>query len=242
MSETSTSSSTSLKNKHLSTSFSTDMFKIDDYHFPSLTLLCGKSGRGKSHTIKYLIQRFVAKKKFSFGVVFSGSKDNDDYKFIDERHVYSYSEEAFENYVKWLESLKASKKDAMPSSFLILDDLLGKLNDSPIVNSFMSRFRHLNVSIFLACQYLKTRTSSTLIREQTNYAFIFNTKTKNTIQPLFEYFGGLFDDYDSFKAHFLASTDLQKFPHTSMLYIEAEDELDKNYLQFTAPASLPDTK
>jgi hypothetical protein len=76
-----------------------------------------------------------------------------------------------------------------------------------------------------------------IVREQTNYALMFRSKTRRTLENLYESYGQMFDTIQEFKAHFMKTTD-KKF--TAMLYIEREDDQEENYLTIQAPAELPD--
>jgi hypothetical protein len=62
---------------------------------------------------------------------------------------------------------------------------------------------------------------------------------RNTIENLYNSYGAMFDMYDEFKQHFMKTT---KEKYVAMLYMEKEDERDKNYIAIQAPAAYPKYK
>jgi NhaP-type Na+/H+ and K+/H+ antiporter len=133
----------------------------------------------------------------------------------------------------YLNKLKQYRKETgqVIENFIIFDDLQGVLNTQDnTLNSLFSTFRHYGSSIFLSCQYMNQAASTTL-RENTQYAICFNSKTENTIKSLFQSFGQLFDNYNEFKKHFLNAT---KESYHAMLYIESEEDKAKNYQSIIA--------
>lgn len=207
---------------------------IDDMEFPSCVVCIGKSKRGKSYLTRYLIQYFTLHTPiFKQGLVFCGTRglNNDWDMFPDKCIINGYDENIL---MAWLENIKkvyASGKK-LPPSFIIFDDLLGKLGKTKFFDNFLSTYRHYNITIFLNNQFLRQSASSTLLREQANYLFAFRTVAESTIAGLFEWFGGLFKNQEEFKKHFLSITE-PKFQ--AMLFLEAEEDITKNYYGFRAP-------
>ena len=145
--------------------------------------------------------------------------------------------------MKYIEKLKAMKRDGqeIPPNWLIFDDLVGVLQSStPEFLNFISTFRHTNTNVLISVQYLTGKNAvPPIIREQTNYAIMFRSKTRRTLENLYESYGQMFDSIQEFKVYFMHATE-EKF--TAMLYIEREDDEDQNYLSVQAPAKLPSWK
>ncbi|MEW3709433.1 hypothetical protein QOZ51_30205, partial [Pseudomonas aeruginosa] len=65
----------------------------------------------------------------------------------------------------------------------------------------------MNIHIFIAVQYLTGRKSvNPIMREQTDYAFMFHSITKRTVQNLYESFGELFGNEECFRVYFQSLT------------------------------------
>jgi hypothetical protein len=208
---------------------------MDYFRFPACILSVGKPKSGKTYNTRFLLTYFSHTKKiFKGGLVFTGSRDlNDDYDFLPVKAIINgYDEDVLKRYVENIEQYRKRTGQAPPASFIVFDDLLGKLTGSNYFNSFVSIYRHLNITIFINVQYMKTKASNTLLRETISYAFIWNTKTKNSIDSIYEVVGQLFDSKEDFKKHFFETT---KAKHAAMLYIATRDELQNNYYETIAP-------
>jgi hypothetical protein len=203
-----------------------------------MCIFCGKSFRGKSHFLRYLITDRMLSKKLEFGLVFTGTKYNTDYDFFPDDKVFEgYNEEVLKKYVDNLKAIK-KKEGEVPPSFIIFDDLVGVLNNqTDFFMNFITTARHLNINIFVCVQYLTGKKAiSTTMRAQTTHAVLFKPRMKNTIENLYRSFGGLFENEKEFKDHFMKIT---KEPYCGMLYLEHEDNMDKNYICVKAPAEYP---
>ena len=205
--------------------------------YPACLLFCGMPRRGKSNCIRYLIQKnsldnFSGSAKFQFGIVFVRSKFSHDYDFLPDEYVFDgYDENVLRQYLDGIAKHIEETGKSVPN-FVVFDDLIGLLSkNDPFLTNFLGLHRKYGTTIFLATQHLKTGASTTL-REVCTHAFIFNSKTYNTIQSLFENFGGLFPDVNSFRETLL---DVTKEPHTAMLYLQDEDDVNKNYLKYKCP-------
>ena len=213
---------------------------------PTIFLLQGPSKSGKSHMLKFLLYKLCdpVKPIFNFGIVLTGSEFNHEYDFIQESAVHPYSAELLESYVENLKKIKNESKGAkMPHSFIVLDDVLGKISKTAYWTNFISIYRHLGISLFITTQYLKaSEASSTFIREQTGLAFMFSSPNLNTTKALFDYFGSsIFDNFDKFQIRYKECTEER---YHCMLFI-SDTELknkDKNLINITAQKELPKRK
>jgi hypothetical protein len=204
-----------------------------DFERGQIFVFIGKQHSGKSYTLRNLMYQFSKAGIFKFGKVFSGTSFNSDYDWVPEGAIDSnYTEAKLEAYIgklrKWLEDHPGKK---LPPSFLILDDLLGKMKaNTSIFSSLMSTYRHYNLSIFITSQYM-VKNISTLLRELTDYAFIYKTKFKNTRESLYSAFGQMFDDEKEF---YRILDEAVKVQHSALVYRANENTVDTAYTAFKA--------
>ena len=104
---------------------------------PQIVVCVGRPRMGKSNAVKYfLLKNILNKKIFKFGIVFTRTKFNDDYKYIPDKYIYTeYKPELLKKYMNGLEKLK-KKTGTIPPNFVIMDDQQGLLNrqDSILTN------------------------------------------------------------------------------------------------------------
>jgi len=205
--------------------------------FPGLVLFIGRSKSGKSYLLKYMLQYYcLLKPIFKFGLVLTGSMYNHEYDFLPSNAVHEYSEEILNGYIN---TLKKKKNEAnggkLPASFLVLDDCLGLVTQSSAWRNLISTYRHLNITIFLSVQYLRTDASSTLVREQASVVCAFKSTNINTIKTLYDYFGSdIYDKLADFRERYSSATNER---YACLLYI-ADDQLQDekyNMKSFMAP-------
>ena len=210
-------------------------WSMDDFRFPACILSVGKPKSGKTYNTRFMISYFSKDEPiFKGGLVFTGSRDlNDDYDFLPPKAIINgYDEDILQRYVAKLEAYRKQTGNPPPASFIVFDDLLGKLQGSAFFNNFISIYRHLNITVFINVQYVKNRASNTLLRECIKYAFVWNTTTKNSLQCLYEVIGQLFDSYEEFKRRLLKATHEK---HAACLYIADRDDPNQNYFESIAP-------
>jgi len=168
-------------------------------------------------------------------MVLTGSIYNHEYDdFLPANAVHEYDDSLLNGYI---DALKKRKNEGakLPASFLVLDDCLGLVTQSSAWRNLISTYRHLNITIFLSVQYLRSDTSGTLVREQASVVFAFKSTNINTIKTLYDYWGSdVYSKLADFKDRYSAATDER---HTCLLYI-ADDQLQsetKNFYSFKAP-------
>ncbi len=199
-----------------------------------------KSGKGKSYFVRYLLTDRLSTGRWKYGLVFTRTKFNGDYDFLpDNRVIEGYNENILRRYMNNLRKIAKEKgKESLPHNFIVFDDLQGVLNNQTNwFNNFLATFRHTNTNLIVCNQYLSGKNAvSPIAREQTNYAVMFKSRTRRTLENLYESYGGLFPKFNDFKSYFMAATE-QKY--TAMLYSERVDELENNYITIQAPEDYP---
>ena len=212
-----------------------------DFSRPLIMIFIGKQASGKSFLLRNLIYQLTKQNTFKFGHVFSATSFNPDYDFMPEKHVDGeYSEAKLEQYIdslkNWMEKNPGKK---LPPSFLILDDLLGKMHqNSDIFSNLMSTYRHYNMSVFLTSQFM-VKNISTLLRELVDVAFVFKSKFKNTRESLYEAFGQSLKDQNEFNEVMEKAT---KEKHACLVYKANEEKVQDMYLSFKCPGNDPKFK
>ena len=199
-------------------------------------LVVGKSRKGKSHFIRWLIMDRFVHANWQFGLSMVGTKFTGAYKWLPDRTVFEgYDENRLVAYVTGLKK-KIDAGEKVPPNFVYLDDLVGALkSETDAFKQFCTTSRHTNTNVIVAVQYIAHGVSTTF-REQVDYAVLFGSKNRRTCDSLFGEFGQLFPSRRDFTDYLHEQT---KRPYHAVLYIEREEELGKNYHPVVAPADLP---
>lgn len=214
-----------------------DIAKVVKKQFPTLILLLGKSKSGKSYLIKWLIRQYTQKiHHFQYGLVLTGSYYNHEYEYLPSHAVHEYKAEILDTYINNLKQKKTEGNGKpLPASFLVLDDCLGLITKTPAWQNLLSTYRHLNITLFLSVQYLKSESSSTLVREQTGVLFAFKSTNVNVIKCLYDYYASeVFENFEDFKERYLECCQKK---HCCCVYVN-DDMLakpNKNFLRFKCP-------
>lgn len=207
---------------------------------PAVLCFIGEPRSGKSTLIKSLLHHWAKSGVFKYGLVITGSKFNGDFDFIknkdgEENDVAvwdGWDEERFNKYTKTLEkraeTLKKKGKK-LPRSFLILDDLLAQITGDAF-KSFLSRFRHYQITVLLATQYAaEGKSCSTLLRSITDCAFMFPSMMHNQVDAMFRAWGGYFKNPDELRE---ALMKVKKEDHACLLYQKDKKVKEEAYLRF----------
>lgn len=226
------------------------IFEPRDASAGQLFVLVGKSERGKTHFLKWLLYKGCTRERapFLFGLIFVRTKFKLSYRFhpesADNVKVFEgFSVEVLKQYVKNLEK-RYKEQGYVEPSFIVFDDLAGVLsNETAWFQNFIATYRHYNITLFIAVQYLTGRKCiSPIMREQTSACIMFNSKVKLTLTNLWQCYGQLFDKQKDFEDHLNRMTDetVVGTRHACCIYFEHIDAIEQNYMSWLAPAELPD--
>lgn len=208
--------------------------KLYEFTKPTVVSLVGKAELGKTNLLRHLIYKnTVDHKYFQFGIVFTGTKYDEEYDYLpDEAVIDGWDEECFADYVDYLKAqVKRLGKKKMPPNFMIFDDLIGTLYASKRFTNFMGTYRHTKTTIFITTQYLR-KAIATELRENTKIAFIFRTRFALSLEGLYEAFGQLFKrKRDFFKL--LENVTTENF--NCLAYFDTADTIDTCYYKYKAP-------
>ena len=199
-----------------------------DFRQHQVVLLQGKGGRGKSNALRYFLISNIVNGIFEYGIVFTGSKMNDDFNFLPDNFVFEgFDTDTLESYIEFLEEQKKDK-GKVPINFVVFDDLVNLLNTHDnFLNNFITKVRHYNTRIMIAVQHLN-QGASTVTKEMTTNALMYKTTSFNTLRALWENFGQSFETLREFKDFFQKHT---QEPFTALGF----DSNQEKFYTFRAP-------
>ena len=197
---------------------------------PGIYVYLGKPASGKSFAVKNMIYDMAKCGYLKHVLCICRTKYNHDYGYLPDRAVWeNYDEERLGAYLKRLQERTAAGK--CPPNAIIFDDLLGTI---PMYSAFFMNLiachRHTNTSLFFTAQSLK-RGLGTVLRECTNYAFMFRNINHDSLEAMWHNFGGLFKTCDEFKALLL---DVTKEKHVCLLFVNNQNSIGESYFKFRA--------
>ncbi len=228
-----------------------DIFRQREKGAGELYVSIGKSRRGKTHFTRCLLADQISRpdNPLKFGIVFVKTKFKHSYQDLEKKglaKVYQgYNEEVLKTFINNLEEVYKST-GSIPANYVVFEDLVGILNNqSQWFINWISTYRHFNTSVFINVQYLLGRGAiSPIMREQTSFAIIFNSKCNRTIKNLYENYGQLFEKEAQFKQYYFANTGPKNVgDYVCMVYVEDNDDVNENYIPMRAPpkpAQIPD--
>lgn len=225
-------------------------FNLPDENEPAkVWVFAGEPGSGKSSMLRSLLYLFGERNYFKGGgVCFTPSASKGEYDFLPENAVRKeFDPEWLKTYIDDLrgkiEEGKA-KHDGdwkLPHNFLILDDTSGALN-SEIMKQLLTCHRSYSCSIFICCQYLPARGGiSTLMRNVTDYAFMWPPSLITADESMYRAYGGMFDSIVEFKG----ALNQAREKYSCLLYINSPDltTIEEAYrIMKAVPKTAPETK
>ena len=214
---------------------------MNKLQLPVSMLICGKPKSGKSHTIKYLLYKFTARKdlykRFSYGLVFCKTAFNKSYNYIPSSWVYNqFVPEALENLMKIQKGIRANGY-IPPHAFVVFDDCLGnKQFKCDLFKDLVQNYRHYNISPFISTQYINR--IETVNRECVSHAVIFKQFSKPAIESIYNSFGQRFDSEKQFKQYLNNNTGNFNFIFVNNESLD--DNINKQYSIMKCPAHIDD--
>ena len=202
-------------------------------NIPSLLIINGIQGSGKSNLIKYLMSK--NKDEFCYGLVFTNTSfdtsDQSSFDYISKRFVHSeYNEDILEG----LMNIQAGliKQGIIKESFVIFDDCL----DADVFNSrcfkrLSTQLRHYHITVILSTQYphcIPPRTRSNCMS-----TVIFYTDTEVALKALHSSYGQKYS-FQEFRSYVMNSTGNYNF----IYYNKKEKDNTKQYQVMKAPTTI----
>jgi len=220
-----------------------DEKSIHDYfHYPGHTLLIGATMQGKSNLLKSLILGQLESHTFQCGHVFT-VKVNGDYKWLPDENVHEGFDWPFIS--RWLDHLEKIKikRDSegkkMVQTFMILDDLVcdkGVTKYYDQWSSLVTKARHFGISLFITTQHLNSKVSSTVLRNNIKYLWMYRPTTKKNWTNIYDWFGSaLAPTLKEFQDLVIDKLKESQYWCFCILIENQQDTSKKQYLSFLAP-------
>lgn len=155
----------------------------------STMIIFGIPKSGKSNLIKNIVYNAAKSKYIDHCVLFSATKDKEDYDYIDDK--YKYSALNMEVLQKYVEICKENnKREIVFKSLIILDDVLGEmsLNNDFFINLF-STYRHYGINVIIASQAIIGIPPR--IRSMVSYGCVFKYINMDDLDKIYTCFGSL---------------------------------------------------
>ena len=145
---------------------------------PLLHLIVGYSGSGKTYLTKWLLYKLNEMKRFDIIFIVCPSDFTNSYSYIPAQfRRESYSDE-------WLlELMEVQKKQAKrPRIAVVFDDCAGHIKNSKEWTTFISTYRHYNITPFIITQRLTSVPPIT--RTQARFVYLFRNSNTSDIKTL----------------------------------------------------------
>ena len=149
---------------------------------PQFALLCGAPHSGKSVLTRHIIYQAFAARSVDYCLVFTQTPE--DYAFLPQGFVHTSYEHST---LARLMRIQQERPDRVV--LLIFDDMLGAVGfQHSLVKNLVSRYRHLNINLLIATQYINS--VPPIVRETASIVAIFKQQTDAAVSAAFSSFGG----------------------------------------------------
>lgn len=204
---------------------------------PSIYVVVGSPGSGKTHLVKDLMFKYMQAGYFRYGLTVCPTAFTGSYKWVPEHSILpSFDMDAIQAHVDKMRAY-AKTGGKIPPNYLLLDDAQGTVKWDERMSNLIATYRHTNTTIIFIVQYLQAGSSTTL-RECASYFFVFNSKFNRTLVGLYEAIGQLFNNYNEFLAMFRRTV---RKKHDCLLYVNREAyTLEDSYWYYRANEEIPD--
>jgi hypothetical protein len=196
-----------------------------------LIIVTASMGSGKSYLVKYIV--YNNRDYFDYGIVFSQTAFNDcNFEYIPKNYIYSsYNPQKLKNLMILQKKQPESQRKR---AFVILDDCVF---DSWVYckhfNQLITQVRHYNVLVIITTQYINKVTP--VIRENAFQVAIFHSDIERSLKALYESYGQMFNDYNTFKKWLMDNTGEHKF----IWYNRKENKKENRYKIMRCPENIP---
>ncbi len=169
-----------------------------DYDNFFTMIIYGAPDSGKSNLIRFLVYNGAIKCKFDHAILFSSSKDDKDYSYIDKKYRFDgYDHNTLKKYIDM--QREYNKNGIKSKGLIILDDVMGSENfnkDNSIWLDIFSNYRHIGVNVICSLQAPIAMPSK--IRSIIKYACIYKYVNENDRKNIYGNFGSLCKDDTTF--------------------------------------------
>ena len=207
---------------------------------PFFLILSARPASGKSFLIEYLMllnNEEYNKDPFKYGLCLTNTSFNGQYnKFIPDEFIHPSLDLSLIDNLMAIQKTQIEANGSAPRAFLILDDCLSvKAFNSQTFLSLSTQFRHYNISIIVATQYIYR--VPTTFRECATHAAMFKQTTMRSITALYESYGSSFNSVKEFAKYLADNLGDYKF---ILFYSNSNREkIEDLYPVFKAPDKIP---
>lgn len=178
---------------------------------PFFMIICGRSGSGKSHYLKYLMRELNIHNPFDYGIVMSNTSWEGFFsEFIPSKYIYeNFNEDTIKSLIKLQKDNLT--KGINKRAFLILDDCIAENEmKSPIMKKLSVMGRHFNLTTILTTQYVHL--IPPVLRANSHYNVFFHIGDGvRELRSTYEAWGQKFKNYDEFKQFYYNAIKDHKF-------------------------------
>jgi hypothetical protein len=210
---------------------------FDSLEFPAVIVIIGKSKQGKSHLMRSIVKRHAMNGGFKAGIVFTQTKFNGGFDFMPDNLVISgMNANMLKRYLNKMANYRRTHDDQPLPNFIIFDDMARSVDwNEPLFSTLINTPRHFGSTIIICCQYAKGLILPN-VREQADYAFIFQQKTIDSLQASYSNFGSRLGTFDQFKS---TLDDVTSRPHHCLVMKTEPGNGNISYEEYCAPAAEP---
>lgn len=154
---------------------------------PSLSLFIARSNSGKSHLMKSILYTLAREDRFSWVLVFSTTKFNNEWvSIVGDKNVTDQFDTVYLQDLLAKQGELILKGKAKPG-LIILDDMVGTASwNADVITKIATTARHYNISCWISSQwYFKL---STVLRSNVNYMYVLNSVSEKLARSIFEEF------------------------------------------------------
>jgi len=206
---------------------------------PSLFLVNGPQGQGKSYLIRYIM--YMMRNVFDYGIVFTGTnfdKESGSFEYIDKKYIHNkYDPKILQNLMDIQKTLikEGKRKDA----FVIFDDCIYKnMFKDETLDTLSTQLRHYFITVIFSTQYAKKIQPS--LRTNCMVSVIFKTTSKSNLKALHEEYGQEFDNFNKFKDYIIKNLGEHKFIYYNSKI--AGEDIEEKYKIMLCPPNIPKFK
>lgn len=204
-----------------------------DLEVPSLIILNGSQGAGKSHCIKYIM--YQLRHTFKYGLVFTNTFfDDNPFSYIPNEFIHpEYDEDVLNNLMDIQKKLISD--GIINEAFVIFDDCLDDPNQfqSSALKRLTTQLRHYHITVIFSTQYAnllppRMRTNAMAI-------IIFQTDTQVSLMALYNSYGQHFESFNHFRKFLMKNIGNHKF-------VYYKKNCKNKYQVMLAPKNIPKFK
>lgn len=204
---------------------------------PSIKVIFGSAGTGKSTTIKYMLLRHLEQKKFDFVTVYTGPSTiaDGDYDYI-QPSKYIVTSDHDTVLAEQIRKLNGTNYKGV----IIFEDVTGKiLFKSGLYDQLFTNYRHIGggISVWVIIHYVKKLPP--IVRECATESLMFKQTSLPSLKGLWEAYGQ--EDYPTYKAFAAFFQKETGKPFHFLYWRKNPPQGESRYSSFVVPYPLPDT-